>query len=537
MIIKQVAFGNLKEAYVENRLTDKVNVIYSGENDRGKTVLFQSMMYALGNEPLFPSSFNKDDFLYYCKIEVENLEYEILRDKNSFVVRNSSELLRYDSVSSFTRGFFSKKVYSLPYYLRDDLPNLTELFLFYQLFFVPQDTRDTSSIFNSGYRTKKDFLSMLNSLLVPKDFIENPVKVESLKKERDKKKKQIASLLKKSEFLSQYESIASQVLPGISTETLNKIKADIESLQEQISSVERKVRREFSRKTKLDTLLTELDSLNKAIESGSVLCADCGSENIVYRQSDRVQFDLSNKIVRSEIKSSIRKEIEEKISNIQKYEEEKHSLERKLDDLLESTPEENSNLLLYRIEIAHAKEINENIEKIQREVSLIQQQLDAFDAEDKQRDSEIKIKRSQLLTDIINTFCSLDVGGKAKVDDFFTKSGKNLSGSEPSIFYFSKLYNFHKYLNLPFPLIIDSFREGEISTSKEDEILKYLISLNCQVILSATLKKQEEEAAKYTARTDLNSIDYSSYQENHILDSSYVNEFKGILNKFGIFTN
>lgn len=36
MIIKTVAFGNFDEAYIENRFNDKVNVIFSSKNDRGK---------------------------------------------------------------------------------------------------------------------------------------------------------------------------------------------------------------------------------------------------------------------------------------------------------------------------------------------------------------------------------------------------------------------------------------------------------------------------------------------------------------------
>lgn len=36
MIIKKVAFGNWEEAFVETRLQDQVNVIFSDDNNRGK---------------------------------------------------------------------------------------------------------------------------------------------------------------------------------------------------------------------------------------------------------------------------------------------------------------------------------------------------------------------------------------------------------------------------------------------------------------------------------------------------------------------
>ena len=38
MIVKKIALGNKEEAYIENRLTDGVNIIYSDDNNRGKTL-------------------------------------------------------------------------------------------------------------------------------------------------------------------------------------------------------------------------------------------------------------------------------------------------------------------------------------------------------------------------------------------------------------------------------------------------------------------------------------------------------------------
>ena len=72
------------------------------------------MMYALGNEPIFPNSFNKDDFLFYCKINSEGIDYEILRDKNHFIVKDSDEISHYDSISLFTKDFFFFLIYDLP---------------------------------------------------------------------------------------------------------------------------------------------------------------------------------------------------------------------------------------------------------------------------------------------------------------------------------------------------------------------------------------------------------------------------------------
>ena len=57
MIIKRIAFGDSNEAFIENRLTNGFNIIFSDDNNKGKTIVMQSALYALGNEPIFPSSF------------------------------------------------------------------------------------------------------------------------------------------------------------------------------------------------------------------------------------------------------------------------------------------------------------------------------------------------------------------------------------------------------------------------------------------------------------------------------------------------
>ncbi|EGT2123111.1 hypothetical protein I2K84_002814, partial [Listeria monocytogenes] len=57
MIINTIAVGNAQEAYIEKRINKNLNVISSDDNNKGKTIIIQSLMYCLGNEPVFPSTF------------------------------------------------------------------------------------------------------------------------------------------------------------------------------------------------------------------------------------------------------------------------------------------------------------------------------------------------------------------------------------------------------------------------------------------------------------------------------------------------
>lgn len=52
MIILKSGFGNSNEAFIESRFKDGVNVVYSNENNKGKTLLIQGPV---------PSTFRRMD--------------------------------------------------------------------------------------------------------------------------------------------------------------------------------------------------------------------------------------------------------------------------------------------------------------------------------------------------------------------------------------------------------------------------------------------------------------------------------------------
>ena len=102
MYIKTVAFGNSSEAFVENRLTEGFNIIYSqDDNNKGKTILIQSMMYALGNEPIFPESFPFKEYYHVCIVESDGVEYTILRKGKEYLVRYGDVLEQYSNTTEF----------------------------------------------------------------------------------------------------------------------------------------------------------------------------------------------------------------------------------------------------------------------------------------------------------------------------------------------------------------------------------------------------------------------------------------------------
>ena len=103
MKIRKVAVGNAAEAFIEGNFTNGVNIISSDDNNKGKTIVIQSMMYALGNEPTFPTSFEFQKYYYYIEFEEAGIIFKLCRSGDGFVLKRESTVLIFDNVSELKR--------------------------------------------------------------------------------------------------------------------------------------------------------------------------------------------------------------------------------------------------------------------------------------------------------------------------------------------------------------------------------------------------------------------------------------------------
>lgn len=87
MIIRKTAVGNSTEAFIQETFSSGMNIISSDDNNRGKTIAIQSMMYALGNEPTFPTSFEYNNYYHYIEFEHEETLYRLCRRKKQFCIK------------------------------------------------------------------------------------------------------------------------------------------------------------------------------------------------------------------------------------------------------------------------------------------------------------------------------------------------------------------------------------------------------------------------------------------------------------------
>lgn len=533
MIIKSIALGNVEEAYVEERLTDGVNIIFSDDNNKGKTLVMQGMMYAMGNQPIFPKGFNYRSNYFYCKAEINHEEIEFLRRDSSFLVKSQGAQYSFDNVTELKYFLVDENIFNIPQINKDEHMVIADLNLFYELFFIGQDKRNPSNTINSGYNNKKDFVNMLCSMngypLMDMEEVnaENKQRIQQIKSDIVATKK-LLKLLKKNPDVSGYVDKY-----GDSTQ-FDDFRIRVKKLHNLIAEYKKKRNLEYNRKEKLEALVQELNSLNREIEQGNVICAKCGSNQIIYK-SKGMSFEVSNAYVRKQVLSSIGYQISQKEEIIREYSYQLQLLQDELKKILQGVPVELHKILLFSEVILSEIDYDNKLKELY-------EQLEALQADDKSisdSEKEAKQKCKEMKEDIVSRMNKLyrevDPQGRTFFDDIFTKRDETYSGSEEQEYYYSRVLAINDYFNHSYPLLIDCYRGGEISSQKEDIMIKNFIARKKQVIITSTLKKEEYTANKYDQyKGNANVIDYSNNESSKLLQSQYVARLGTIVESFGV---
>lgn len=532
MKIKKFAFGNSTEAFVESRLGDRVNIIYSNDNNKGKTLALQAIMYALGNEPIFPAGFNGGEHYFYIELSINDESFKILRKNNTFSVVTQDSQSIFDSLSEF-KYFFDKKIHKLPEIMHRGSPKVVDPSLFLQIFFVGQDKRDTSTIFNSGYYNKSDFVEMLYSLRGLSNTNLSSDEINELKDRLKQLRIAEAKLAKEIDRFNINKAVLESVKTSASYKYFEEQEKALKTLNEKLVSLRKRKYAETTRLNNKINLEVELNSLNRAISFGQVSCDDCGGQNINYKSKD-LSFDISNKEVRESIIKSLQESIKVKRESISKIYYEIELIQKKLNEDISKLSPELRDIILFSDELNKSGSLDkERIEK-QREIELITSKLK--DSGEKQQG--LHKNQAKLIDGIIKVMNEIykivDENGVQKFTDLFTKKSVNYSGSEEQEFYFAKVYALQAVFKHHFPIVIDSFRDRELSSDKESRMVDIFESLENQVILTATLKKEEYNTDKYESYGVLNVIDYSSHSNSRILSESYLKEFLALCGQFGV---
>lgn len=532
MIVLETGFELDGEAFIERRFTRGVNIFFSDDNNKGKTLLLQGLMYSLGNEPIFPSGFNYRSATFYSKCEFNGVEWSFLRRYSVIITFGKGKLRIFDSISEF-KYFYDSEIAALPTISKDGKKKLVDFSLLYQLFFLPQDKRNSSDIFHPGYYKKGDFIELIYALTGSSQEAIDITEIEDLKSQLTALESDKKSLEKRMSFSKRHPEISRIANKSSDLEyALMKRKA-INDINFRISELDRERTREYNRRSKLERLKTELNSLNHELSSGKVHCGECGSTKITYK-NDEFEFDASNSIVRNEIIGSILYQIKIKDEIIEEKTRLINLEQDSLNNELKTIPLPVIEIIQYKEEIASSNEIDALIIDADAKIAELKNRIE----QSKQAISEDKANGKKIIsriTDEMNRlYKEFDPSGYIVFGDIFSPKDMIYSGSQEQEYFLVKLLALNNILKHDFPIIIDSFRSGELSTKKENTAITLFTNIKKQVIISSTLKFEEYDVNHYSPFFSVNVIDYSTHQNSHILSNQYTEEFKAIVKHFSV---
>ncbi|MDD3400360.1 MAG: hypothetical protein PHT58_01835 [Eubacteriales bacterium] len=533
MIIKKIALGNKDESYIESNLTDGLNIISSDDNNKGKTIVVQSLMYALGNEPTFPVTFEYRYYYHYVEFEVNANLYKICRYNDTFVLKTKNSLMIFDNTSELKR-YWSKNIFPLPSIIKNQMTRIVDPVLFFQVFFIGQDKKDTSSISHAGYYNKSDFISMLFDMCGLSDLELNQDEIDKTKKELYKLKEEKSLILKQHKILKSTKAPISYLSANSDRESFSKKVSDMEKINDKISEFRKARNAAATRKAKWETTVKELRSLNRTMDCGELRCMDCNSTNISFSASKQSSyaFDVSTAEMRGEIISSIQEKIaayDEEIEKLSAQITEQQSL---LQGIMTDDSISLESIVAYKRDIFNAsdaeKRLNEIEELISRKEALLKNSENAS--------QDTKEKRNLLFQSILTYmnqyYKEIDENGNLVFDALFTKKDEVYSGSESTIFHLVKLLSLRKVLNHSYTIVVDSFRAEDLSTAKEAKVIDLCKGVTNQMILTTTLKA--EELGKYDDIVEAHHIDYTSHEPYKLLGTADNSDFVGLLSQLSI---
>lgn len=532
MIIKEIYIGNLEEAFFEKNFNDGFNIIYSDDNNKGKTIVIQAIMYCMGNNPVFPASFNYENYYFILTIDINGKFYDICRRKNSFIVKKGQEIFVIDNISEFKR-FWDKNVNGLPVIVKDGKIRLADFELLVQVFFTGQDKKITHDILNSRWLKKQDFINMLYSMAGIEKFSEFSQSIDELKGKKNKLKTEKDLLLKKNKILKKnnvaFETLSltnKKIAIDEKLKEVDKIKAMIISLNSELTNA-------IKRKSKNELVLKELRSLNRTMNVGQIYCMDCGSNHISYESAESsFSFDISTSSMRTQIINSIQEKIDIYNEEIERLNSQISVQQSKMSNILDTEEVSIEELLIAKIDLLGTENDDKRISDLLNEINNIDTQIKNISL----KNESIKNESETLLENLVNEMNLfnkyIDPSVSSNYDDIFTSRYKTHSGSEGTQFHLARMYAFSKVLDHDYPIVVDSFRAEDLSTEREKRVIEKFKEIKNQIIFTTTLK--DEENLKYENDDRINKIDYSIHENYKILQKEYVDNFIKKINSMSI---
>ena len=530
--VEAVYIGDQTSSFVQKGFSDGVNIINSDDNHVGKTIVMQSMMYVLGYDAMFPKSFDSKQYYFIVDLKIDGQPISVLRHKDTFVVIDNGAVIPLEAKRDFDE-YWNNKISPLPVIVKDARSKQVGLSLYTQMAFLPQTDRDTASVYGSYFK-KDDFEEMIYVLANLGIREASDESEKQLKEKKDALKTRARELEKQGRVLKSVGSSLAAISPTADREETARHIKRLDELGERIGELQRQRNSEYTRKLKNEQVLKELNSLNREMKERSVVCLKCGSDAIGYKMPEsEYVFDVTTQSMRAQIRQAVQDRIDKHADEYLRLGKEIRKLQSQFSEMAKTKEITLEDIYSIDTNYGDLEAIDYKLTSINEELEDIKQKLETK----KKHNKELQEERREYMDGILATMTMIrqvinDGEEVASYESLFTTMNRQYSGSEVTEFLLARIYSLALHVGYKLPIIIDSFRAEELSTRREENVLPYFEKLENQVIFSATLKGPE--AGKYHSCENINDIDYSSHEKNHLLTSAYNEEFANKLSEFGL---
>ena len=270
------------------------------------------------------------------------------------------------------------------------------------------------------------------------------------------------------------------------------------------------------------------------LKTGKIHCQDCGSENITFSNGD-LSFELTNDLVRKNILKSISDSLLLYTTEISELSQRISEKQAELNKIIQSVPVPISNILIYTDTIRTYSDDEKRLSELRDKADAIQAEIDLEQKSQDTNTQSQKTVKSGILDSMNGFYKLIDPDGQQVFKDLFATRSMTFSGSEEQEYYFSRTLAIYWYLKHSFPIIMDCFRKGELSSKKEKLMIEEYRKTGVQVILSSTLKDEEySSGGKYYNMDGVNAINYETNPNSHILQEEYCEQFMSVVDSFGV---
>lgn len=536
--IKAVYIGNGAESYIEDRLTDGINVIYSLDNNRGKTILMQGAMYALGAIPTFPERFPYREYIYIVDLDVDGKEVSVLRSRNAFAVKTTDGLNAFENEADYSR-YWSDNFRSLPSIVKDGRLTSAGLQLYTQMAFIGQDDISSAKV-TAGQFNKSDFTEMLYAIAGLDRRELDSAEEAALKRRRDELKGQIKSLTKEASALKMRGTALSAISVTTDTRDMQEFLKELDSARVEVTDLRKARSRYLARLTKNQIVLDELNSLRRDVKAGKLVCLTCGSPSVGYRMADSdVIFDVTSPDMRTQIIDTLQERIDKIKADLDALGRDLRKAQNRLSSLISQNDEFSlADVVACKDDYLSEQEIDGKIQDAQRELDDVKDKLEA----DRLLTSEVANQRKEFMDSLLGKMdlARRTISGNTQespYESLFSTKANVFSGSDSTIYFAARTYAIASEINHGMPIMIDSFRADDLSSDREDRLLDLFGKLTNQIVLTTTIKREESavpDASKYEMDPRVHPIDYSGHELNIIMSAAYNKRFAEKAADFGL---